>query len=568
MLVAGGTDGTVRIWELKQGAPSGPPTSRRLGFPITTIAFGRNDTLALGGGDSHGGYIDVVGSPYRSIVLTSAEGDSVASLAFDPKDDTRLLSGSDDGHVDEWDLTAKKGDENVQYWKAAGDRISGLVFSPDGQELVTTSDDQTITFWSGEGRRQGSVQLAAPVFGAAFGRDSGTVAVAGDDGTVTLWNPQRQLSLGWRIDYGAPLVHDVAFARDPTNGNARELAALVWTFEGGNPVSYVDVWHVPNTPRLDLPAPCSPPICTRFHLPAGLFGSHLALSPSGDRLAVATSNDRAVVFDLARAHSPGVALVPTHADTQDAIDVAFDRSGTRVAVAGHDGTIAVWRLDGARPIGEPVMLAAGKPVSTVAFSPTSELLASGGEDGRVELWDITTRKPTVLGHLTDTVNRLAFSRNGLTLAAAGAAGPIVLWDVAKRRESASLTRQRACDGCRLRPRRCARCEQHRRQRHALGRGARAARRAVHRSRPHGRGRGQHRRDDGRRRQRRRIDLPLDSQLGDRRRLSRLTPLRRGRPESHASGMEPVRRRPRATDVSPVALARRLTRVRAETLFPV
>ena len=70
-------------------------------------------------------------------------------------------------------------------------------------------------------------------------------------------------------------------------------------------------------------------------------------------------------------------------------------------------------------------------VGSVAINREGTLVASGGVDRTVKLWNVATGtlEHTLTGH-TDNVTGVAFSPDGKTLATAGREGLIKLWDVA------------------------------------------------------------------------------------------------------------------------------------------
>jgi WD40 repeat protein len=103
-----------------------------------------------------------------------------------------------------------------------------------------------------------------------------------------------------------------------------------------------------------------------------------------------------------------------------------------LASAGRKGWVKIW--DGKTDVMLFPQLQAQKGfVRALAFSPDGQLLATGGEDNQVNVWDVRTRQRLhsfTTGPATTLVQALEFSPDGRRLAAADQGPNVRLWNLA------------------------------------------------------------------------------------------------------------------------------------------
>jgi WD40 repeat protein len=247
-------------------------------------------------------------------------------------------------------------------------------------------------------RRRSIQQHQRAVAGLAFSPDGRFVASAGDDGVVMLW----EANTGERVDVFATHTGRV---RAPVFGDDGRTLYTAGT-EGA-----VIAWDVAGSRPLGRP----------FLAGAGGRKPALSVSPDG-RLVAATDRHGIAVIDehtLAR-----VATLSLGA-RENPVAIEFSPDGTRLAAAGSQGRVVVWRTSNWQRA--PDLRLPGsrerEAVIALAFSPDGAVLAGAtstrraNSRGRVVTWEVETGRSDAR-ELSGALTALAFSPDGDLVAVA------------------------------------------------------------------------------------------------------------------------------------------------------
>ena len=135
---------------------------------------------------------------------------------------------------------------------------------------------------------------------------------------------------------------------------------------------------------------------------------------------------------------PGGSCSPCPATPVTVDGVAFSPDGTRLATASDDKTAKVWDVAS----GREVLTLAGHTNGSLAWpsAPMARAWPRPVGDKTAKVWDVSSGREvlTLAGH-TDAVNGVAFSPDGTRLATASCDRTAKVWDVASGREVLTLS---------------------------------------------------------------------------------------------------------------------------------
>jgi eukaryotic-like serine/threonine-protein kinase len=383
---------------------------------------------------------------------------TVTAVAFS-LGDGRLASGGDDGTIKIWELAT--GSELLTF-RAHEGRVAGVVFSPDARLLASVGADKRARVSNAV---TGEERFSIP--GSFVGRSAVAIspngallAVASDDG-VTLHSLGSCKAENSFRKHAKP-VTTVAFSSDGSRVASadRDGAMCVWEAATGREVGQIpsagkmvaQIAFFDNDRRLSSVLRDGALAITNLETRKTAFSSTGYVN---QRSAAAWSRDvrRAAILapaNLARVvdSASGRELFALGGHVGAITDITFDPSGGRIATAGEDRTVRVWRttfdLD-------PFVLpgALGGTVNGVAFHPNKPLVATSNADGRLRVRESATGQEVsqisahaAVAHEANAPDQthvlagacaVAYSRDGRQIATGGSDGVVRAWDAATGR---------------------------------------------------------------------------------------------------------------------------------------
>jgi WD40 repeat protein len=362
--------GNLRLWGLWANHDEAVLTTNAW---VHTVLFSPDGRRLLAA-DQHSIRVwSLTSSPERRALVGHREG--VPGVVFSP-DGNLLVSVSKDQTVKVW--SAATG-QMLHQLTGFGGHLQAVAFRPDGKVLATGDEAGGVRLWRvGTWQELAAVRhdLGSQIWAVGFSPDGGHFAACGERGLAV-----------WRVQQGAPdrplacSLSATPVVRQISRHDARALCfspdskLLAW---GEGPIGGKQVLHLWD---LTTSRECSPPPARIGWLIHGLV-----FYPDSKQLSVVTPEGASAAWDLStgrRTFCLGPEKAPVNTVPQSVVALSSDGSWF---AASRGRNVTVWDTQ-TRQLLFALPEERSMPWS-LAWDPSRDLLAVGTADGGLVLWSI------------------------------------------------------------------------------------------------------------------------------------------------------------------------------------
>lgn len=280
--------------------------------------------------------------------LSSGHSEPVRCMAISP-DGQFLVSGSDDKTIKIWDINEE---EEIYTLTGHSASVISVAFSPDGETLASASANQTIRLWNFNTRQEIKALLghSKPITCVAFHKKNNSVLFSGSlDATISVWNIETS-----QITH-THTTHTNGVTCLAVHPNGKNLAS------GGHDCTVI-VWS-----NYTLAGHSAPVLC-------------VAISPDGQTLVSGSQDKKIKVWNL----NNGELLRTLTGHSAAVYSLVISPDGQTLVSGSEDKTIKIWNLE----TGEEIKTLAQNlaPITSLAISFDGQFLASVSQDCSLKIW--------------------------------------------------------------------------------------------------------------------------------------------------------------------------------------
>tara|TARA_E500000081_G_C6135684_1_gene356560 strand:+ start:249 stop:3446 length:3198 start_codon:yes stop_codon:yes gene_type:complete len=387
--------------------------------------------------------------------VASAAGDQLLRLwNVHGKKHVRTLNGHE-GVI--WSLAATgnnelftgSGDGTVRLWEDAWDpqpkcvteaKVHTVSLSADGRHLAAGTNSGSVTIWDAATRTLITEEQVSelPINEIRWHPTLSEFSVAGSDSTVSQWAFESGQSSSDRVSprHRKPHLRHIR----TLSGHRRRVFSIAYSASGASLASAGEDGTVRLWKSDELKS------ATIIHHPGRVFCLAFSTDAEPGRLATGCEDGTLRVFD-----EQGEQIEAFHGHRGQVNALSWNRrSGHEwtIASAGADGTVRLWQLSGPSGKSQPssrtqsaVFTADGGKIWSLATVPDEPLLIAGTESGEVVLWSTSESVPlaSFRGH-DEPVWSVCVGPNGNQLWSGGWDGAVRRWDISTANQ---LTRMNA-----------------------------------------------------------------------------------------------------------------------------
>ena len=447
VVVVVGRGGDARVWRWERGEPARsidrsafPNVSAFVqGYGAAAVADDGRFALGEGIGLLPGQRPDDITGPLRIVDVRTGVRKTIfvpggaSSIAFSPGGRFVATTGPETARI--WDTLAGRFGRPLPVLRGHVGFISDVAFAPDGETVLTASDDGSARLWRAATGEQLAVFRSPTAPTRAVFSPSGKLVATAGRGEVRVWAADAvpaQFARPLPSVFEIPPITVISFTRDGSHLLAAGERSGAWTLETGSgrirhaflPRNALGQTHsVSPDGRLVAYEVGVREVATgRWRWRKLLSGA--TFSRDSARLAFVDWEGRVGVWT---SRSGDVRILGRD---PDAYDADFGRDGVVVAIGSDDATGAdtkrAWPPDG----GPSRRVRKGEgPYDAVA--PSGELAATR-DQGRVHLWRRGAPAGDLVNPTRSVVTDVAFSPDGRSAATADKGGTARVWDLATR----------------------------------------------------------------------------------------------------------------------------------------